>query len=161
MRSTLKLNAAISDEQIGGLRSMLAEDQKWGGPGSIIPNMLFLAINLWFRSRRAALLDGKATVKRVDFTGINRLAVRLQKLHFMKSLFSQNSKVEKLKIQILVGISIFVEDSKSLLPTLGRSANLSKPWAPRKDTIRSFVHFYYLLKTYFAISKVDKIKSIY
>ena len=33
-----------------------------------------------------------------------------------------------------------MEDSKSLLPTLGRSANLSERWAPRKDTSRSFVH---------------------
>ena len=32
VRSTLKLNAAISDLKIGGLRSMLAEDQKWGVP---------------------------------------------------------------------------------------------------------------------------------
>ena len=78
--------------------------------------------------------------KRVDSTGLNRLVVRLQKLYFMKSLFSQNSKVEKGKIKILVGVSVFVEDSKSLLPTLGRSANLSEPWAPRKDTSRSFAH---------------------
>ena len=57
------------------------------------------------------------------------------------NFFSQNVKVQKSKIEILVGISFFVEDSKSLLPTLGRSANLSEPWAPRKDTCRSFVHF--------------------
>ena len=44
----------------------------------------------------------------------------------------QNSKVEQSKIEILVGISVFVEDSKSSLPTLGRSANLSEPWAPGK-----------------------------
>ena len=54
--------------------------------------------------------------------------------------FSQNSKVEKGKIEILVGIRIFVERFKSLLPMLGRSANLSEPWAPRKGTSRSLVH---------------------
>ena len=27
------------------------------------------------------------------------------------------------------------------MPTLGHSANLSEPWAPRKDTSRSFVYF--------------------
>ena len=32
MRSTLKLDASISDSQIGGLRTMLAGDQKWGVP---------------------------------------------------------------------------------------------------------------------------------
>ena len=79
--------------------------------------------------------------KRVEFNGINSLAVRLQKLYFMKSHFSQNFKIQKRKIEILVGIRIFVEASKSLLPTLGRSANLSEPWAPRKDTSRSFAHF--------------------
>ena len=31
VRSNLKLNAAISDSKIGGLRIMLAEDQTWGG----------------------------------------------------------------------------------------------------------------------------------
>ena len=36
VRSTLKLNAAISHSKIGGLRSMLAEDPKWGGPGSMV-----------------------------------------------------------------------------------------------------------------------------
>ena len=44
--------------------------------------------------------------------------------------FSQNSKVEQSQIEILVGMSVFVEDSKSLLPTLGRSTNLNEPWAP-------------------------------
>ena len=42
---------------------------------------------------------------------------------------------------MLVGIRIFVGFLKSLLPTLGRSANLNEPWAPRKDTSRSLVHF--------------------
>ena len=56
------------------------------------------------------------------------------------------------KIKILVGISIFVEASKLLLPTLGRSANLSEPWAPRKDTSRSFAHFYINMFKYSAIS---------
>ena len=55
--------------------------------------------------------------------------------------FWQISKVDKGKIEILVGISVFVEDTKSLLPTLGRSANLSEPWVPRKDYSRSFVYF--------------------
>ena len=140
VRSFLKLNAAISDNNIGGLRSMLAEDRKWGGPRSIIAGMPFLAINLLSTSCRGEIPLGIDTSKDVDSTGINCLAVRLQKLHFMKPLFSQNSKVSKSKIQILIGISVFVEDSKSLLPTLGRSANLSEPWAPRKDTSLSFVH---------------------
>ena len=87
VRSTLKLNAAISDSKIGGLRTMLAEDQQWGGPGSMGTNMPVLAINLLFRSRRAYLPKANETVRYVDSTGINRLAVRLQKLHFMKSLF--------------------------------------------------------------------------
>ena len=63
------------------------------------------------------------------------------KASLYEDTFSQHSKVEKSKIDILVGISVFVEDSKSLLPTLGRSANLSEPWAPWKDISRSFVHF--------------------
>ena len=77
----------------------------------------------------------------------------------MKSFFVQIQKLKKSKIQILVGISVFVEDSKSLLPTLGRSANLSEPWAPRKDTSRSFAHFLqtYIVK-YLAIPKVEKSK---
>ena len=58
-----------------------------------------------------------------------------------ETTFCQNSQVEQRKIEILVGISFFVEDSKSLLPTLGRSANLSEPWARRKDTSGSFAHF--------------------
>ena len=29
---SLKLNASISDSKVGGLRTMLAEDQKWGVP---------------------------------------------------------------------------------------------------------------------------------
>ena len=60
---------------------------------------------------------------------------------FYEVTFSQNFKVQTSKIEILVGVSVFVEGSKSLLPTLGRSANLSEPWAPRKDTSRSFVQF--------------------
>ena len=47
---------------------------------------------------------------------------------------------------MLVGISVFVEDSNSLLPMLGRSANLSEPWAPRKDTSRRFVFFTEMLQ---------------
>ena len=64
------------------------------------------------------------------------------KASFYEANFSQNSRVLKSKIHILVSISVFGEDSKSLLPTLGRSANLSEPWAPRKDTSRSFVQFF-------------------
>ena len=61
----------------------------------------------------------------------------------MKSVFfSQNLQIQQSKIEILVVISVFVEDAKSLLPTLGRSGNLSEPWAPRKDTSRSFAHFF-------------------
>ena len=44
--STLKLNASISDFKIGGLRIMSAEDQKWGGPGSMVSKIQFLAMNL-------------------------------------------------------------------------------------------------------------------
>ena len=66
--------------------------------------------------------------------------------------FCQNSKVQKSKIQILLGISIFVAVCKSLLPTLGRSANLSEPWAPRKDTSRSFAHCYRNIVKLIAIS---------
>ena len=40
VRSILKLNAAISDPKIGGLRTMLAEDKTWG-PGSMGNNMHF------------------------------------------------------------------------------------------------------------------------
>ena len=71
---------------------------------------------------------GILTVKHVDSTGINRLAVRLQKL-FYEVTFSQNSKVDKSKIEILVGISIFVEASKSLrrLGAQRISANLGPP----------------------------------
>ena len=73
------------------------------------------------------------TSKRVDFTGINRLAVRSPKFFFYEVTFvSFCFEVQTSKIEILVGISVFVEDSKSLLPTLGRSANLSEPWAPGK-----------------------------
>ena len=72
-----------------------------------------------------------APSKHVDSTGLNRLAVRLQKLHFMKPLFLKIQKLKKVKS---VGISICVAAFKSLLPTLGRSANLSEPWAPRKES---------------------------
>ena len=33
-----------------------------------------------------------------------------------------------------------MEPASELLPTLGWSVNLNEPWAPRKDTSRSFVH---------------------
>ena len=48
-----------------------------------------------------------------------------------EATFSQNSKVEQSQIEIVVGISIFVEHVLSLLPTLGGSANLNEPQAPR------------------------------
>ena len=57
---------------------------------------------------KAEQVKGMGTTKRVDSTGVNGLAVRLQKLHFMKSLWS-NSKVQQSKIQKLVGIRILVE----------------------------------------------------
>ena len=41
VRSTLKLNASISDSKIGGLRTRWAEDQKWGVPDDGRKNMLF------------------------------------------------------------------------------------------------------------------------
>ena len=87
VRSSLKLNAAISDSQIGGLRTTLAEDQKWGGPRMMVAKTQYLAMHLWFRSRTAWHSEGLDTSKRVEFTGVNGLAVRLQKLHFMTPLF--------------------------------------------------------------------------
>ena len=87
---------------------MLAEVYKWRGPRSIITNMQFLAINPQFRIRRDEPVQGMYTVKHVDFTCVNGLAVRLQTLHFMKPLFSK-FKSSKSKIEIQVGISIFVE----------------------------------------------------
>ena len=68
------------------------------GPGSIIPNMQFLFLILSFRSRRAWLPEANETVRHEDSIGINVLAVRLQKLFFMKP---QNSKVEQTQIEIL------------------------------------------------------------
>ena len=41
VRSTLKLNASISDSKIGGLRTVLAEDQKWGVQIDGITNAVF------------------------------------------------------------------------------------------------------------------------
>ena len=49
------------------------------------------------------------TVTHVDFTGVNGLAVRLQKLRFMKPLFLSKFKVSKSNIQLLVEVCIFVE----------------------------------------------------
>ena len=97
--------------------------------------------------------------ERVDSIGINRLAVRLQTLHFMKSLFVNIQSFLKSKMEILVGISVFVEASNSLLPTLGRSANLSEPWAPRKDISRSFAHF--LQKTFQILSNATRLQSLW
>ena len=97
VRSILKLNAAISDSKIGGLGTILAEDQKSGGAGSMGAEIQFLAMNLLFRSRRDVQTGAMDAVKHVDSTGINRLAVRLQKLHFMKSLFVKIHKFKKVK----------------------------------------------------------------
>ena len=62
-----------------------------GGPDRWYQNAVF-AISSSFWSRRALLLYAIGISKRVYFTGINRLAVCLQKLHFMKALFSRNIK---------------------------------------------------------------------
>ena len=88
----------------------------------------------------------------MNSSGENRLAVRLQKLFFMKLLSVKIQKLKKTQIEIIVGISVFVEDSKSLLPSLGRSANLSEPWAPRNDTGRSFVFVFTDILQHLAIS---------
>ena len=56
-----------------------------------------LAMNLLFTSRRDLQTMGIETVKHVDSTGINRLAVRFQKLHFMKSVFVKIQKLKNVK----------------------------------------------------------------
>ena len=76
---------------------MLAKVQKWEGPRAILPNIPFLAINLLFRARSRGPVKEIGTSKRVDFTGINRLAVRLQKVYFMRPHFCQHFKVQKVK----------------------------------------------------------------
>ena len=83
-------------------------------------------------------MEAMDTTERVDSTGVNGLAVRLQQLFFMKPIvfFSQNFKLATGTIEILVGMSMIVGLLKSLLPTFGRSANLSEPWAPRKEVSR-------------------------
>ena len=63
------------------------------------------------------------------------------KAPFYEATFSHNPKVDKSQIEIVFGINIFAEHFLSLLPTLGRSANLNEPWAPRKDASRSLGHF--------------------
>ena len=68
---------------------MLAKVQKWGGPGSIMTKTFLGDITVSFWSRTAWTRGAMGTTKRVDVTGINRLAVRLQKLHFTKSLLSK------------------------------------------------------------------------
>ena len=78
--------------------------------------------------------------------------MRLQKLFYEVTFVSQILTVDKGKIEILVSISVFVEDSKSLLPTLGRSANLSEPWAPRKELSRRYATFYLQYTNRLAIS---------
>ena len=66
----------------------------------------------------------RSTPRRPEQGGIPRRARSARRLARPKA-----EQVSTCKIQILVGISVLVEDSKSLLPTLGRSANLSEPWA--------------------------------
>ena len=61
--------------------------------------------------------------KRVDSTGINRLAVRFQKL-FYEVTFSHHFKVQQSKIEIPVGISIFVGRYCQRLGAQRISANL-------------------------------------
>ena len=68
--------------------------------------------------------------------------------------FFQNSKVNQSTIEILVGIR---EGAQSLLPTLGRSANLNEPWAPRSDTSRSLVLVFTAIVNYLAISNFDSL----
>ena len=68
-----------------------------GGPGAIITNTCFLDIKVSFWSRWVYLLGEIETVKHVDSSGINRLAVRLQKLYFMKPLFHKIQKVKQVK----------------------------------------------------------------
>ena len=48
-----RASASISVSKIGGLRIIVAEDQQWGGPRSIIAEMQFSAINLSLRGRTA------------------------------------------------------------------------------------------------------------
>ena len=55
-------------------------------------------------------------------------------------------------MEILVGIRVFVEDSQSLLPTLGRSANLSEPWAPGKILVGVYYTVYRHILKHLAIS---------
>ena len=83
------------------------------------------------------------TSKRVEVTGINRWAVRLQKLFYEVTFFFSKFQSSTSNIEILVGVNVFVEHSKSLLPTLGRSANLNEPWAPRKELSRIYTTFEY------------------
>ena len=66
-----------------------------GGPGSMVTKTCFSDITVRFWSRRWEIVGAIEPVTYVDSTGINRLAVRLQKLHFMKSLFVKIFKVEK------------------------------------------------------------------
>ena len=80
--------------------AMLAKIQTWGGPRSIIAQMHVWAINLLFRSRRAVLIKGNEAVSHVDSIGKNRLAVRLQKLYFMKPLFLKIQKLNKVKSRL-------------------------------------------------------------
>ena len=87
MLRTLKLNAIISDSKNRRPQNYVGRRPKMGGPGSMESKMQLLAMNLLFRARRDVPMCGIETVRHVDSTGINRLAVRLQKLYFMKPLF--------------------------------------------------------------------------
>ena len=62
----------------------------------MVPDIqFFLSINLSFRSRRGVTVEGMGTSKRVDSTGVNGLAVRFQKLHFMKLLLVKIKRFKK------------------------------------------------------------------
>ena len=52
---------------------------------------------MYHRSNTYDQVEGIETVTRVDFTGVNGLAVRLQKLHFITSLFVKIQKLKKVK----------------------------------------------------------------
>ena len=85
--------------------------------------MQFWAMSRLFRSRTVPKVQGIETLKCVEFIGINGLAVRLQKPFYEATFKKQIKRLQK--------INIFVEPAYKLLPTLGRSANLNEPGAPR------------------------------
>ena len=116
---------------------MLAEDPKWGVPDDNETNMRF-GHNSELLKPHSLAKGSYGHFKASRFHWYKPFGCAPPKALFYEATFSQNLKVEKSKIKILVGTSIFVVLCKSLLPTLGRSANLSEPWAPRKHS-RSLV----------------------